>query len=431
MSKNFFYLFFLLQSLFVVAQKMDTADYVQRKAFLVDYASINKNHEAYIKTKYSSDIAKDIIKNYLEFQKNFRDEVKEKNFYTKSIFNIYIEGLVQKLRSKNPTIPAQIKVLVAKDNVPNAYTSGDGILVVNMGLFNWVDNEEQLLAILGHEIAHNLLNHTLVWQSKVLNANKNSKNKVSEISKSKNGKTEKAFQLFRDLAYKNSIEKRKYEIQADSLGYIIYKNQNTKTKEYIKALKNLEEFDTISPTVVQKETYKKLFDLPGAPFQEKWMKMEDFSNYNYSNFKEKLNKDSISTHPLIVDRLKFLQTKFPELKDANAKAEEPSEAFKDLKTIAKNEIHTNFFHSENYGHGIYVAMQFLQDNEDTNNQYQWLGKYFEKIVEGRKNYKLNRYLDKLDPKNQSESYQQFLSFIWNLNISELQKIADYYNKKSS
>jgi hypothetical protein len=58
----------------------------------------------------------------------------------------------------------------------------------------------------------------------------------------------------------------------------------------------------------------------------------------------------------------------------------------------------------------------------------WLGYCFSKIYEGRKNYKLNRYLDRIDPKEQSESYQQYLSFVWNLRLNEIKEIADFYSK---
>jgi len=58
----------------------------------------------------------------------------------------------------------------------------------------------------------------------------------------------------------------------------------------------------------------------------------------------------------------------------------------------------------------------------------WLGKYFTKIHKARKEYTLNRYLDKVDPKNHPKDYQQFLNFMWNLKLTELEQIALYYSK---
>ena len=95
------------------------------------------------------------------------------------------------------------------------------------------------------------------------------------------------------------------------------------------------------------------------------------------------------------------------------------------------EVLPNLWYSEQYGRGIYAAMQFLQDKEDENYYQEWLGKLFEQIYTARKNYNLNRYLDRIEPKKQSESYQQFLSFMWNLNLAEIKNIADYYNEKGA
>ena len=49
-----------------------------------------------------------------------------------------------------------------------------------------------------------------------------------------------------------------------------------------------------------------------------------------------------------------------------------------------------------------------------------------KIYEARKNYVLNRYVDAVDMRDKNRSYQQFLGFIWQLNLREIKIIADHY-----
>ncbi|MES2410249.1 MAG: peptidase M48, partial [Bacteroidota bacterium] len=108
-----------------------------------------------------------------------------------------------------------------------------------------------------------------------------------------------------------------------------------------------------------------------------------------------------------------------------------STEFNEISTIAGLEIVPNFYKKEKYGDGIYACLLFLQKEDDHQDYYKiWLGNCFEKIYEGRKNYTLNRYLDRIEPKGQSESYQQFLNFIWNLKLNEIKAIADYYSKKN-
>ena len=158
--------------------------------------------------------------------------------------------------------------------------------------------------------------------------------------------------------------------------------------------------------------------------------MEDFSAYNYANYKEKLDKDSLSSHPEIVERIQRLEKNFPELSKEELPEKSKDPSFLALKKAARFEILPNFYHSEDYGLGIYTAMQFIQDGEEENYYQSWLGKSFQKIYEARKNYNLNRYLDRVDPKNQSESYQQFLNFMWNLSLDDIKNIAEFYNKKN-
>ena len=93
------------------------------------------------------------------------------------------------------------------------------------------------------------------------------------------------------------------------------------------------------------------------------MKKEDFSLYNYNFYKEKLNKDSLASHPEVSRRIEMLKKTFAELKTPVA-PDKPSDLFVTLKKTARMEILPNYFHSEDYGQGIYAAMQFLQDEEE-------------------------------------------------------------------
>lgn len=411
-------------------EPIDTADYAQRKAFAEGYKLISENYSKALKAKYPGNTGKELAKNYTEFQETFKKEIKNRDYVFNSNFTEKLRNYFEKLRATNQNIPHDIRILVAKDNSPNAFCVQDGIFIVNMGLFNWIDNEDQLISILGHELAHKLLNHSENWQKKLIETEQNSKTQVSEISSSKINKTEKAFKLYKNQMYESSVLRRKNESEADSIGYVMYRNTGLKKSEYINSLRNLQKFDTISPTVVKVETYHQLFGSAEHPFKEKWLKMEDFSGYNYSNFKEKFNKDSMSTHPEVVERISLLKKNFPEISQDEASVKSTDKDFLALRKTARFEILPNFYHSEDYGLGIYTAMQFLQDGEEEPYYKNWLGKNFAKIYEARKNYNLNRYLDRVDPKNQSESYQQFLNFMWNLSLEDLKNIADFYAQKS-
>ena len=409
---------------------IDTADYLKRKEFLKSFAANNENLITRSKNTYSGKKGSELSKIYKDLEKDFEKQVKNKDFVFNSVFEGKVKNLIGRLKKNNPQIPQDLTILVAKDNTPNAYCFADGVFVINMGLFSWLDNDDQLGAVISHELGHKISEHSLKTFLQMIDQNELDRITLQDIKSTKENRNERAFKVMKNRIYRKGAEKRKDEMQADSLGYVIFKNSDFKKAEFVNTLKRLQDFDTISPRVVKVETYKKYFDLPKQGFKDKWLKKEDFSLYNYNNFKEKLNKDSLASHPEVVLRIEKLRKIFPELKN-DVNAEKASESYAALEKIARMETLPNLFHSEDYGVGIYTSLQFLQDGEEEKYYKGWLGKCFVKIYEGRKNYNLNRYLDRVDPKNQSESYQQFLNFMWNLSLDEIKNIADYYQTKES
>lgn len=429
------YLLFLLFSFSAICfgqmyKTLDTADYIQRKEFAKNYTANNEILIKDLKTRYSGKAGSEVSKIYKELGADFETKVKNKDFVFNSVFDTKVKNLIERLRKNNAQIPQNLKILIAKNNTPNAYCFADGTFVINMGLFNWLNNDDQLASVISHELGHKITGHTLKAILNMINEDQMDKTVVQNIKSDKTNRSQRAFEVLKNRIYQKGAENRKQEMQADSLGYVVFKNSDFKKTEFINALKRLEDFDTISPKQLKVETYRKFFNLPKQEFQDKWLKKEDFSLYNYDHFNQKLSKDSLKSHPEVTLRINNLKKTFPELKTEVAD-EKASESYAVLGKIARMETLPNFYHSESYGVGIYASLQFLQDGEEENYYKGWLGRCFEKIYEARKNYKLNRYLDRVDPKNQSESYQQFLNFMWNLSLDEIKNIADYYQTKES
>jgi hypothetical protein len=409
---------------------VDTADYLKRKEFLKSFNKDNENLITKSKSSYSGKRGSELSKIYKELEKDFEKQVKNKDFVFNSVFEEKAKSLIARLKKNNPQIPQGLTILIAKDNTPNAYCFADEVFVINMGLFNWLDNDDQLGAVISHELGHKISEHSLKTFLQMIDQDQLDKITLQDIKATKENRNSRAFNVMKNRIYKKGAERRKDEMQADSLGYEVFKNSDFKKVEFVNTLKRLQDFDTISPRELKVETYKKYFNLPKQEFKDKWLKKEDFSLYNYDHFKEKLNKDSLASHPEVTLRIEKLRKIFPELKN-DVEAEKASESYAALAKIARMEVLPNLFHSEDYGVGIYTSLQFLQDGEEEKYYKDWLGKCFVKIYEGRKNYNLNRYLDRVDPKNQSESYQQFLNFMWNLSLDEIKNIADYYQTKES
>jgi Zn-dependent protease with chaperone function len=407
---------------------LDTLDQPKREAFVKQFEESNKSFFEELEVKYSGKTAKELKKNLKEFNVEFSKEIKEKNFLFDERFLAKVNEILEEFKQKNPEIPQKIRVIVSKNTSLNAYCLPDGTFVVHMGLFYWLNNENQLASVLAHEIAHKILEHPIKSQVRIIE-DLNSKTSKQTVRKIKNGwynKSQKAFELYKDKLYSSRDYQKKNEFQADSLGYLLLKKTKYKSSEFIETLKLMNKYDTIRPEGLHKDIYKKTFNLPNLPFKEDWLKTEDFSKYDYNLYQSRFNKDSLSTHPEMADRIKKMQTLFPEL--LTSKTEKPTDEFKKLEKLAQYNIVPNLMFFEEYGVAIYICLYHLQKEEDKPYYSKLLGENFTKIYNARKEYKLNRYLEQIEPKNNSESYIQFLSFMWNLSLDEIKAISDYYNK---
>jgi Zn-dependent protease with chaperone function len=407
---------------------IDTADNVLRKENVLLFEQKTKEYISSVKEKYNK-VGYKIADEFKGFSKDFVKEINDGRFVFDKRLNDYAKSVLNNLYKNNKDIPSDINILISKNNSLNAYCFPNNTFVINMGLFYWLDNEEQLAAVLSHELAHKILEHSTKTKKKRIEDSNSKQTEIERqtLAKTKYGKSDYAFQLYKAKLYTTHEESRRHEFEADSLGYEIYRKSDYAKSEFIDALNLMVRYDTIKPKGLRVDVYKQFFDLPSQKFDEKWLLKEDFSQYNYDLFKEKIDKDSISSHPETLDRIAKIKALFPESAIRTEHAE--SKEFEEVSNICKLEIVPNYYNSENYGDAIYVCLLFLQTETKQHDYYKkWLGICFQKIYEGRKNYTLNRYLDRIDPKEQSESYQQFLNFVWNLRLNEIKEIADYYSK---
>ena len=427
---------FLLCSTFFYAQEyrvLDTAHYKERDALIKSYELIHKEFNKSLKKKYKGKLRGKIEDLYGVTQKRFIKNIKKKRILFDQRYQQYINSLLEKITNHNPSLTdLELRAFISRHNTPNALTIGNGIIIVNVGLFKYLENEDQLASVLSHEIAHETQKHVsknIVHKASLLISDQK-KRQAKEIKRQKYNSYEKAFSVLKDLIYAEGRKHRELEMKADSVGYVLYKKSNFNSGDYVKALGILAELDTLDPFQLKDSIYRKIFDLPEQPFKNQWLNTEEFSQYDYSQYTEKIDKDSLKSHPEIVERIRKLKSNFTELNqqvDVNNSADIK---FKELQTIARNEDIANLHYTEKYGLSIYLTLKKLTDDNNNKRLLKWIGKNFEQLYQAKKDYKLNRYVDRIVPDEQDKSYQQFLSFLWNLRLEELKTIADHYNKKA-
>jgi Zn-dependent protease with chaperone function len=422
----FFLVFFLNLSRAQSYIPLDTTSNALRENFITKYQLTNISYTKKLKTDYDGKLEKYLNNNYKTFSEEFLKEIKRGNFIFDEKLLQYAHAILEEIKKNAPEVKSNdFQILIAKDNSLNAYCFPDETFVLNLGLFSWLENEDQVAGVLCHEIAHVILKHSLKSQERNFIDETRSKNTIEALKEEKYDRSEIAFGYLKRILYDTAENKKNQEFQADSLGYALYKKSKYSKAAFLKSLQLMQKYDSIKPIGLNIKIYKEIFDLPNQKFNEKWLLKEDFSSYNYTNFKEKINKDSISSHPDTKKRIERIKSLFPETLEKST-VNNAEMSFLNFQKIARFESVPNWYYDEKYGIAIYECLLRLEEKKDPQYYKEWLGKAFKKIVESRKSYTLNRHLDRIDAVNQSESYQQFLSFMWNLKLNELIEIANFY-----
>lgn len=424
-----FSLLFIMQLSFAgIYTPLDTANLEKRKVIAKTY--LNKQKE-FFKTlpKEFSGFELTYAKKMLDEAKDeFHTEILNGDYIFEDTINRFVSSTILKLQKGNANIPVNTDFYISRNITLNAFSMADKSFLINLGSFYFLENESQLSALISHEFAHSLLKHQFLSIKKEYKmVTEEVRNTMYDIKKSRYGRGSKALEKYKRMIYANGKLNRLQEFEADSLGYVMYRNAGLKPTEYMNAFRLMFEYDTIRPMELDTAVYRKMFDLTEQKFKPDWLKMEDFSGYDYTKYREKFSEDSLKSHPEMQERISKLETLFPELKQQILPDSATSDYAK-IQNLARYERFSSLDINEDYGFGVFLCLVKLSKTGVTDKEFYefWLGKYFNKILKARKDYTLNRYLDRVDPKNHPKSYQQFLNFMWNLKVPEIEIIAAHY-----
>ena len=437
MYKNrlcFFLLFLVINKSYMLAQNrhlIDTSDLAKRGILKTDFKNIFKENRTNYTNGYKKKLKKEIIKNIDEKEDYILRLIDKKRFLFDERFTRHADSLLSLLQLKNPELADHnLKVLISKDPSPNALSLGDGFVVLNLGLFSFLQTSDQVLSVLSHEIAHDYLEHTKkgLINNAATRLNLNARNGTFKetIKKSKYKRGFTSFELLKNLIYQKGAAQRKKELQADSLGYVFYRSTSANSSDYVNALAMMDVYNSQPSIKLDSSFLKSIFFDSAKAFEEAKMQVSDFKKYNYGQYKEKLIEDSLKYHPEITERIETLNKLYGITVDEHKPNEQGS--YTKLQTLARKVYLENLFQLKQHGTGIYqVLYRLALDNKENIDYYNyWLGTYFKALYEAKKTYTMNRYVDRVSPEQQNESYQLFLSLLWNLSLNDFDRYSKYY-----
>ncbi|MEO7768977.1 MAG: M48 family metallopeptidase, partial [Ferruginibacter sp.] len=257
-----------------------------------------------------------------------------------------------------------LKFYINRSCVPNAACYGEGTVMVNLGLFLWLDNDDELALVLAHEMSHQVLDH---FQSRLekniaMLTSEGFKVELKDIKKSKDGKYERFKKLMKSVSTETGKHSTYKESEADSLAMVLIQHAGFSPINGPVILLKLDNSDAVftSPTLYSlKDFFEK------APADQSFFivkrKYNGLSSVTVTMNADK-DFDSIKTHPDCIKRYELLAGNGP--KPPVNCCTFLSAVYGTYKERAMLEIVRNLYESNTIGLCAHFCIFALKNNYD-------------------------------------------------------------------
>jgi hypothetical protein len=272
----------------------------------------------------------------------------------------FLKNKLQTIIAANPQASGTRVILVANPT-PNAYSVGDGTIIVYTGLLAGLEHEDQIVFVLCHEISHYLLQHStrgLVRHIQTLYG-KEFRDKVKAVDAEEFNKNEHLERILKTVFFNSRYHSRDFERQADSLAYRLY-TKTTCVPEQVRRMMQVFEFidEPLRDTVIHLDTQ---FGCGQYPFQPQWLSKRAGSVWADAKARriaaEKPELDSMSTHPDWKNRLIWIDEmsgKTPGTPSSPA----ASTAYAQIQYLSVLETVEAWFDHERFDRSLYYALLY-------------------------------------------------------------------------
>ena len=286
---------------------------------------------------------------------------------TEPIAHNYLQAVLKKIIDANVELKGkEIRLIFSRDWWPNAYSMGEGTLVVNAGLMVFLDNESELAFVLCHELAHNYLDHT----NKAIKKNVETvnsvefQNEIKRLSKQEYGAGKQIDEMIKKFAFGSHRHKRDNEAEADRQAFLFMKNTGYNCDGIKTCLQLL---DKVDDSLLHKPIdLEQTFNFIGYPFKKKWIQKESAIFGAMTDDGSPLTqkeKDSLKTHPDCATRISLLEDSIRKIMPGNFFMVNES-LFHQLKKDFYVEFAEQQFKNNNISRNLYYGLQMLQNDEN-------------------------------------------------------------------
>lgn len=324
----------------------------------------NESHKEYCEDCSYSE--KQVVNSYLFKRKlNTIAMLEHGDFILSGTLFDFVNDVYKKIAASNPSLTKK-KIILLKNETPNAFTMGQDIIFIHTGLLYRLQNEDQFAFILCHELGHDELNHNILKiRSYAKDAtNKDQEKKIKGIIAKKYGMVTALNELLVPGLLENRKKSREYEFAADSLGMILFQKSGFNLEKGCTSLDIFIDADHVRDTLELNFTKElsltsELIDLKKLSNYSNESSLGDFEEdagltQDEINEQNNLN-DLLRTHPFEVERseklYQYLNLKIPENFNTTI-----SEEYKNIRYLAEGEMISNALLNQQVGKALFYSM---------------------------------------------------------------------------
>lgn len=333
----------------------------------------------------------------------------------------------EKVIKSNPSIPQNTRLVIYRTNDFNAFTLGDNIVFVNLGLLFALKNEDQLALVISHEIAHNTLQHVeqSMVKTVIRETDKELKSEVNSILKTEYGKVTALNELLLPRILESREISRNHEFEADSLGFIYFKNTNYNLKKAFslfhameKQTKNLSDSLEIGKVLsldLYPEIASKYYEYSKESSLGTFVEKDDLKPY-------------LATHPY--DRQRFVRLTILEKVDTLFENYKPSfdSTFAVCEKIINHEIIANAFAEKNISQAIFYSVKHLESFPEDQVTLKYLSLSLGSLSFFKDRRLSGRFIDRQNPKN-PEDYDRICAFSYSVSPNDCMVLSEEIERR--
>jgi Zn-dependent protease with chaperone function len=435
-----FHLYRYLLLILACTSLFTISSYAQPVAFTpaADDQAALRNMLGQYEKAYKDDLAALPSKNKKDFEEvyklrweSIREKFDNKEIYTSAAARQYLDALVKEIISVNPILKDRpFTCYFSRSAVPNASYIGEGIILLNMGLFHRLRNESEAAFVICHEIAHFYLKHGENSIEKYVSTinSESFQQELRKIKKEQYGKREQLEKLIKSITFSTRRHGRDRESEADSMAVELMHNTRFDVAGSLTTLALLDNIDT--DTLNTANCLQKFFNAPGYPFQKKWIAKEEglLGGHAVLRKDDKLD-DSLKTHPDCKLRIQLLEARVNSYKKDNALQNVVDAAkFEEMRDLFRYETVEFAFVDRNYTRSLYLALELLQQKNNDPYLVTHVGKLFNGFYASQKEHMLSKVIDFPSP-GYPANYNLLLQFVQNLYLENYAGIGYHYLKQ--